>query len=281
MTFVSPIALAVLAGIVQGVVEWLPVSSKTMIILIFAAAGYSFGTAYVLGLLANMGSFAAALWYFRRDIADALRGLRQPWAGTDGAKTLRYLVLATLATGVVGIPAYELAKHALSAATGDVAMFAIGGMLLVTSVINARRERLARAAAHEGTREVPGTIGSLIVGACQGIAALPGVSRSAMTVTPLLLRGYDAKAALRFSFLLDVPALLGAGLVPLVAEHGGSRAVGGVGPGLLVALLAVSGVVSFLTIDAVLRVAVRLRSSIITLVIGLLTIASALAFGLR
>ena len=278
----STTALAVLAGIVQGVVEWLPVSSKTMITLIFAAAGYSFGTAYVLGLLANMGSFLAALWYFRREIVGALRGLRRPFADAPEARTLRYLVVATLATGIVGIPAYELVKHVLSTATGAAAMFAIGIMLLVTSVINARRERLARSAGsgEGGAQRPPGTATSLIVGACQGVAALPGVSRSAMTVTPLLLRGYDAQTALRLSFLLDVPALLGAGMVPLVAEHGALRTAG-VGPGLVVVLLAVSGAVSFLTIDAVLRLAGRLRSSIITLVIGLLTILSALAFGLR
>jgi undecaprenyl-diphosphatase len=262
----SPIALAVFAGIVQGVVEWLPVSSKTMITLIFAAAGYSFGTAYVLGLLANMGSFLAALWYFRRDVVGALRALRQPWADTSGAKALRYLVLATLATAVVGVPLYELVKHALSGATGAVAMFAIGALLLVTSAINARRERLARAAVRERGLEAPGMATSLVVGACQGIAAL--------------LRGYDARAALRFSFLLDVPALLGAGIVPLVVERSAGT-VEGVGPGLVVVLLAVSAVVSFLTIGGVLDLAGRLRSSIITLVIGLLTIGSAVAFGLR
>jgi undecaprenyl-diphosphatase len=273
--------LAILAGIVQGVVEWLPVSSKTMITLIFAAAGYSFGTAYVLGLLANMGSFLAALWYFRRDIMDALSGLRHPFAPTPGASLLRYLVIATLATGAVGVPAYELVTHVLSTSTGAVAMLVIGGLLLATSAINARRERLARSAVEETTLGAPGTATALIVGACQGVAALPGVSRSAMTVTPLLLRGYDAKAALRYSFLLDVPALLGAGLVPLVVERGGAGAIGGVSPALVAVLLVVSGVVSFFTIDAVLRLAGRLRSSIITLIIGLLTIGSAIVFGLH
>ncbi|HLJ60882.1 MAG TPA: undecaprenyl-diphosphate phosphatase [bacterium] len=218
----SSVWLAVIAGMVQGIVEWLPVSSKTMITLIFAAAGYSFGTAYVLGLLANMGSFLAALWYFRRDLVAALGGARRPFAGTPGARTLRYLVLATAATGVVGVPIYELVKHALTAATGTAAMLAIGVLLLGTSIVNARRERLTRTA-QEGALDAPGPVVSLIVGACQGLAALPGVSRSAMTVTPLLLRGYSANAALRFSFLLDVPALLGAGLVPLIVEHGAAR----------------------------------------------------------
>jgi len=276
----SSVWLAVLAGVVQGIVEWLPVSSKTMITLIFAAAGYSFGTAYVLGLLANMGSFLAALWYFRRDLAGALGGARRPFVGTPGARTLRYLILATAATGVVGVPIYELVKHALTAATGTAAMLAIGVLLLGTSIVNARRERLTRTA-QEGALDAPGPVVSLIVGACQGLAALPGVSRSAMTVTPLLLRGYSANAALRFSFLLDVPALLGAGIVPLIVEHGTARPLAHVGATTVAALLAVSAVVSFATIDTVLRATLRLRSSVITLVIGVLTIASAFVFRLR
>ena len=84
--------LAALAGLVQGVVEWLPVSSKTMITLIFAAGGYTFGTAYVMGLLANFGAFFAAVWYFRSDIGAALTGLRHPFSGAEDARTLRYLV---------------------------------------------------------------------------------------------------------------------------------------------------------------------------------------------
>ncbi|HEV2284346.1 MAG TPA: undecaprenyl-diphosphate phosphatase [bacterium] len=277
----SPIALAVLAGIVQGVVEWLPVSSKTMITLIFSTAGYSFGTGYVLGLLANMGSFLAALWYFRTDIQSTLRGLRAPFSDTPEARLLRYLVLATLTTGIVGIPIYVLVEHALSAATGTAAMVAIGILLLATSAINARRERLARTAVGDSGQAAPGTVASLIIGACQGLAAAPGVSRSAVTVTPLLLRGYDATAALRFSFLLDVPALLGAGLLPIVIEHGGARTLAGIGAAPVIVLLAVSAIVSLLTIRTVLAVAGRLRSSLITLVIGVLAIASALAFGLR
>lgn len=201
-------------------------------------------------------------------------------AGTPGARTLRYLVLATATTGVVGVPIYEIVKHALAAATGTAAMLAIGFLLLATSMVNARRERLTRVA-QERELEAPGPVVSLIGGACQGLAALPGVSRSAMTVTPLLLRGYSANAALRFSFLLDVPALLGAGIVPFIVEQGGARPLGHVAATTVAALLAVSAVVSFATIDAVLRVTVRLRSSLITLVIGVLTIASAFVFRLR
>ncbi len=274
------IGIAALAGLVQGVVEWLPVSSKTMITLIFAAGGYPFATAYVMGLLANFGSFFAALWFFRREIAAAIAGLRHPFAASADARTLRYLFFATLATGVVGLPIYAVVKSAFSATSGAVAMVAIGLLLLVTSLVNLWRERLARAQ-HAATGPaadggVPRTGAALIVGACQGVAALPGISRSAATVTPLLLMGYEAAAALRLSFLLDVLGLLGAGVVPLVVGHTGLRAVAAVGAAPVAVMLVVAAVVSFLTIRGVLGLASRLRSSVLTLAIGLLTIAAAL-----
>jgi undecaprenyl-diphosphatase len=278
--------LAILAGAVQGVVEWLPVSSKTMITLIFAAGGYSLGTGYVMGLLANFGSFFAAVWYFRRDILTALGALRHPFAATDDARLLRFVVLATAATGVVGIPIYAVVKSAFSATTGAVAMAGIGIILLLTSGVNFWRERLARtagtAAAAQGdpdasaTVAAPGTGMSLVVGACQGLAALPGISRSAITVTPLLLGGSEAARALRLSFLLDVLGLLGAGVVPLFVGSGGLHAVGRVGWGPVVLMVAVAAVMSFGTISGLLRLASRLRASVVTLAIGVLTIAAAL-----
>ena len=272
------ILLAAVAGVVQGVVEWLPVSSKTMITLIFAAGGYSFGQAYVMGLLANFGSFFAALWFFRRDVASALWGLRRPLAQADDARLLRFIVLATVATGIVGVPVYAAVSGAFSATTGQVAMVAIGALLLVTSGVNMWRERLAKGAgsARRPAGQVPGPVVSLVVGACQGFAAFPGISRSASTVTPLLLSGFEVGEALRLSFVLDVVALLGAGIVPLVTGSGGLKAVAGVGWAPVAVMLAVSAVVSFLTIGGVLRLAARLRGSIVTLAIGLVTIAAAL-----
>ncbi len=269
------LAIAALAGLIQGVVEWLPVSSKTMITLVFAAGGYSFATAYVMGLLANFGSFFAALWYFRGDVLMALRGLRHPLADAEDARLLRYLVVATLATGIIGLPIYAVVSKAFSATSGAVAMIAIGVLLLITSGINLWRERVAKGGS--GTDiEIPGFWLSAVVGACQGVAALPGISRSAITVTPLLLSGATAARALRLSFLLDVLGLLGAGLVPIAVGKAGLHAVSSVGVGPVLVMIVVAAVASFLVISGVLRYASRLRSSVLTAVIGALTIVAAL-----
>ncbi len=270
--------VALVAGLLQGIVEWLPVSSKSMIGLVFVdGGGFSNNTAYVMGLLANFGSFFAALYYFRADIFEALRGLRSPFGKTVEAMKLRYLVIATFATALVGLPIYAAVVHVFHRSAGAVFMGAVGLFLLATTVINRRRERMAARGAN-GKYEVPGAGGSAIVGAAQGLAALPGVSRSAVTVTPLLMMGESPAAALRFSFLLDVVGLLGAGLTPFLVGHAGFSALHQVGSTDMILMIVVAAVVSFLAIDVMLRVASRLRSSTVTLALGLVTLAGAVLY---
>lgn len=270
--------IVALAGVVQGITEWIPISSKTLITLILATAGYRFETAYVLGLIANFGSFFAALWYFRSDVRRAVIALPRALSAGPDPRLLRFVVIATVATGVIGIPAYLGVVAAFQRTTGTVVMIGIGVLLLVTGYIGSQRERLARA--QQGTGDptqlrVPGTKASLLVGACQGLAALPGISRSAVTVTPLLWMGYTSQEALRLSFLLDVLALLAAGLVPFVFGHQGMAALHAVGLGPTLVLLAVSAVVSVFAIDAILKLMSRFRSSVLATILGVLTIGGA------
>ena len=276
---------AVVAGLLQGIVEWLPVSSKTMVTIYFALVGLKVQNAYSLGLIANFGSFFAAVYYFRREVAGVLGALAHPLSDAPYAKLLRFLFFGTLATGVIGVPLYVAMRHAFSMLGGDVAMGVIGILLLVTGFVVRRKEQLvARTGAeqataadvHEGARAVlrkdPGLGAAILTGAMQGLAALPGISRSGMTITPLLWMGFDGDEAIRLSFMLDVLALLGAGIVPLVIGQGGSQAVSELGLGATVIMVAVATIVSFLAINVVLGLAKRLRTSVVTFGIAGLTI---------
>lgn len=273
----SHILLALLVGFVQGIVEWLPVSSKTMNLLILSAGGIPVTQAYALGLIANFGSFFAALVYFRHEVLQMLTALRHPFSKEPEAQLLRFVILATLATGIVGVPLYKLSKQTLSLASGSVGMLIVGGLLLVTGFIASRREKLSASEAQAEEKEIPNSWRSLLIGACQGFAALPGISRSGVTVTPLLTMGYSAKEAIRLSFLLNVVALLGAGAVPLLADDGGLEAIRSLGIGSTIAMLVVAAIVSFFTIETVLRLAQRLKTSVITYFIAGITLIAALA----
>lgn len=276
---------AITAGLLQGIVEWLPVSSKTMVTIYFALIGLKVQNAYSLGLIANFGSFFAAVYYFRREVVGVLRALAHPLSDEPYAKLLRFLFVGTLATGVIGVPLYVSMRHAFSLLGSDLAMGVIGVLLLVTGFIVRRKEHLMadsgaqEAAAQDGEahgpavqRKEPNFGAAVLTGAMQGLAALPGISRSGMTITPLLWMGFDGDEAIRLSFMLDVLALLGAGIVPLVIGQGGRQAVSELGLGPTVVMVLVATVVSFLAINVVLGLARRLRTSVVTFGIAIITI---------
>ena len=262
---------AIVAGIIEGIVEWLPVSSKTMITLYFALSGIKVQSAYNLGLIANFGSFFAAFYYFRREVWQVLKSLAHPFAKDRYSALLRFLCFGTLATGVTGIPIYLGVQKTFSIVGGSVAMLFIGVLLLITSYISRKKAHLEQQAV--GAPEKPLTfVTAIVTGGMQGLAALPGISRSAMTMTPLLLMGFSAEESLRLSFMLDVLALVGAGIVPVVIGHGGLTAIHQFGVGTTIVMLAAAAVVSFIAIDAVLGIARRLKTWVATLVIGIIAL---------
>ncbi len=273
---------ALVAGVIEGIVEWLPVSSKTMITLYFSVLGINVQSAYNLGLIANLGSFFAALYYFRSEAWGVVKALRHPFADEPNARLLRFLFVGTLATGVVGIPLYVTILSAFSIVGGSIAMIIIGVLLLITAFIARRKEQMMKNAATSTTRGRPVTaVSALVTGAMQGLAALPGISRSGMTITPLLWMGFSGEESIRLSFMLDVLALLGAGVVPVVIGKGGQTAVLQFGWGATLIMLLVAAIISFLAINGVLRLAKKLRTSVVTFVIAVITLLAPIAALIR
>lgn len=269
---------AIVAGILQGVVEWLPVSSKTLITLYFTVLGLPVQNAYNLGLMANFGSFFAAVYYFRRDVWRILKALRRPLSPDPYAKLLRFLVVGTLATGFVGIPLYLTVRHTFTILGGSVAMGVIGGLLILTGIMARNKERrVARAVPSIPAQREPNLPAAVVAGGLQGLAAVPGISRSAMTITPLLWMGFSAEEAFRLSFLMDVLALVGAGVVPLILGQGGTTAIHQFGLVSTVVMLSAAAVTSFLAIQGILGLARRWRTSTVTFGIAGVTLLVAIA----
>ena len=243
--------VAVVVGILQGVFEWLPVSSEGNVALYLAVVeGLPSDAAVRYSLFLHAGTAVAALAYYRGDVGDLLSGLRsgvEPDAdGTDGrvgARTeARFLLVATLVSGLVGVGAYLALAELVSTVAGGAFVALVGTLLVATGLL----QRLA--AGRLGTRETPTLPDAALVGVLQGLAVLPGVSRSGTTVSALLLRGYAGPAAFRLSFLLSIPAALGAGALA-VADAGLPT------PGIPALLaLATSAVVGYATIGVLLRV---------------------------
>jgi undecaprenyl-diphosphatase len=247
----SETLLAVLLGVIQGVLEWLPVSSEGAVAVVGAVVGGSTaGNATRLALFLHGGTAISALAYYRSEVV-AVAGQVRGWDPRDAFATetadLSFLTLATLATGVVGLPAYVFLLDAFSTLTGGGFVALVGGLLVVTGLLQRFADRLALA-----TRSTPDWLDALLVGGLQGLAILPGVSRSGTTVSALLLRGHDGESSLQLSFLLSIPAAIAGNLLVVLSD--GIPAIEPV-PALLA--LAVSAVVGYLTVDALVRLVRR------------------------
>lgn len=202
---------AALLGIVQAVTEFLPVSSTAHLLLVGELLGESLGDekfrAFVT--IIQSGTTLAVLVYFREDlwrISSAwLRALadRRP-LGTADARLAWYIVLGTIPAAVLG----KLLERPIEALGNGV----IAVSLVFWGLVMAGAERFATH--RRGMEDI--TAGSaLAIGLGQALALIPGTSRSGSTITTGMLLGFSREAAARFSFLLSVPIILGAGVYKL------------------------------------------------------------------
>jgi undecaprenyl-diphosphatase len=188
---------ALVLGLVQGATEFLPVSSSAHLILASWALGWS-DQGLHFDMMANTGSVAAVIVYFRRELAEVLREARGALAGADapGARLGRALIVGTLPAAVAGILVQEwVATDARQPVVVAVTAIAYG---LLLGWADRRREGEGKLA-DVGIRE------ALIIGFAQALALVPGTSRSGITMTAALFLGFRRTAAARFSFLLAVP----------------------------------------------------------------------------
>ncbi len=254
---------AALLGLLQGLVEWLPVSSEGVVAGVYALIfDASLDEAVEFALWLHVGTVPSVLIALRRDIIDIVREyLARPQTPSP---TVRFLIVATLVSGVVGLP-LVLTLSDISSVGGTAATGLIGCFMLVTGYIQLRW----REESDEHVREELNLVDSLLVGVAQGLSVIPGLSRSGMTVAALLSRRVDRKRALTLSFLLSVPASLAASIYV------------GIDSGLVFKVEAVFAacvafVVGLLTIKALMAAAAKLNLGWFVTVVGVVMIVGAL-----
>jgi undecaprenyl-diphosphatase len=236
---------AIVLGIVQGLTEFLPISSTAHLAIVPALLGWPDPGADFTAII-QLGTLLAVLIYFARDLArivvafvrDLVKGT--PFASQDAR--LGWLVgLGTIPIAVCGL----LFKHWIKNEFRS--LWVIAASLIVLAIALAIAERVA---AH--TKEISeiGWAEGLAVGAAQALALVPGSSRSGTTITAALFAGMTREAAARFSFLLSVPAVLLSGLFEVWEAR--ATLVAGQMPAL-VASTAVSFVVGYASIAILLR----------------------------
>jgi len=195
-------------AVLQGLTEFLPVSSSGHLALaqIFLPG---FRPDLAFDVLLHVATLVAVLVYFRADILGLARGLRHPSEPGDGSsifagcerRTVGLILVGTVATAAVGLALEETAEGAFHSPA------AVGVCLLITAGLLALSGRFREGAG--SLRDFPWAF-ALLVGAVQGLAVFPGLSRSGATIVACLLLGLDRRVAVPFSLLLSVPAIAGA-----------------------------------------------------------------------
>lgn len=227
---------ALILGIVQGLTEYIPVSSSAHLVLVPWLLGWSFepNAAFVFDILVQWGTLVGVIVYFWRDIWAIVRAvlqglIRRAPFGTLEARLGWLLVLAMIPAGLAGV----LLKDFFAPFFSDpkavaLLLFVTAAILIAAERFSSQRRRLADMNAAD----------AVIVGAWQALSIFPGISRSGATIVGGMLRGLDRTSAARFSFLLSVPALLGAGLVALKDLFDTPNLSGALGLPIIVGFLA-------------------------------------------
>jgi undecaprenyl-diphosphatase len=201
---------AIVLGLVQGLTEFLPISSSGHLRIVPALLGWEDPGAAFTAVI-QLGTMAAVLLYFRHDlwrIANAfLRELRVPFRQRSHEANLGwFIVLGTIPISVFGV----IFSDQIESGARD--LYLIGSALILFSFVMLAAERFATRQRH--ISELNGRDGAFI-GFAQALALIPGVSRSGATISAGLFRGFDRAAAARYSFLLSVPAVVLSGLYEL------------------------------------------------------------------
>jgi undecaprenyl-diphosphatase len=189
--------LALLLGVLQGATEWLPVSSSGHLVLAQSFLGLQ--APILFDVLLHLSTALVVVLFFRKDVVGILKALARRDLKSEYGRLLLLLVIGSVPTALLGYAFRDL----FSSLFGNPA--AVGAALLATGCI-LLATRLPAKPRPLGLRE------SLLIGAAQGIAIIPGLSRSGATIGTGLLSGIDRALLVRFSFLLSVPAILGASL---------------------------------------------------------------------
>jgi undecaprenyl-diphosphatase len=183
----------ILLGILQGLTEWLPISSsgQSMLFLI-NLLHISPEEAFSISIMLHIGSLLAVIYYFRRKITDAF---------SNEKSLLNFVVFASITSGVFGYPLYTGMRSMFSSISGEAVTMFIGVTLIITGIVLKNTNGDVRMDFNNKD--------AVFTGGAQGFAVLPGISRSGTTIAALLFRGVEQETALSLSFILAIPAIIG------------------------------------------------------------------------
>lgn len=195
---------ALVLGVIQGLTEWLPVSSSGHLVIAQELLGLSAGENLLFDLVAHLGTLAAVCVFFRKELARIVVSVFMKASDRgeheNALRMLGFLILVgTVPAAIAGVLLTDVMDEIFDIRLVGVALIANAGLLLAAERVGSK-----------GTRRSARLADAVVIGLFQAIAIVPGISRSGSTISGGMFRGLEREVAATFSFLLSVPTLLGA-----------------------------------------------------------------------
>ena len=250
----------ILVALIQGLVEWLPISSEGQVVLFL----YNFTpvtSTEIISLVVwlHLGTALAVIVRYPRTILEII--------SYKDKNLFRLLLIATLSTAITAIPLYFFLKNNLTPSHGELLNILVGVLLLVTAVVLYLPTRRGEEPS-DTEREVEDRE-AVTTGLVQGMAVLPGLSRSGVTISALLMQRIDKETAMKFSFLMSVPAVVAILLLEVVTGSTLPASVGTLDLILIEGIVFITGLVSM---EFLLRLARRISFWKLCMVLALIAI---------
>ena len=235
------IIMLMVLGVVQGIAEFLPISSSGHLVILEQLpvvknilTFYGGASNLFINVALHVATLLAVVFYLRKDIqaliVESVKGLFSGDFTRAELKIAFYIIIATIPAVVIGLLFNDFFEQLYASSSAVFFMLIINGFILIsTKKIPAKDRKL----------EEIGIIRSVVIGFCQAVAIIPGMSRSGMTITGGLMSGLQPTESARFSFLMAVPVIAGAGV------YEGMKITKGTISGDMIAPLIVSMIITF------------------------------------
>jgi len=225
---------AIIFGIVQGITEFLPISSSGHLVILHNLIGLPVVNVLAFDVALHLATLLAVVWFFKNDVYNLLKSWFKSFTGhrDEFSKLSWLIILATVPASLVGWFFEDMVEDVFRSIEVVVAMLIIGGvLLLITEKVSCKTDELKNL----------NWAKALIIGIAQAIALIPGTSRSGITIIAGLGVKLNRQAAIRFSFLLSIPIIFGASMRKVPQVFGASLA------GNELAVLIIAFIASFIS----------------------------------
>ncbi len=260
--------ILLLLAFLQGILEWLPVSSEGQIITVSTLLGVPSTSALDLALWLHLGTLIAVSVKYHKEIVLYIN----PRVRDSVTVQWRwFLVLSTLGTIIIGVPCYLLFIYYLDLepSIGEYVMLIVGVALLVTAglLFYAKKQQKSGKKIEDLSKKE-----MTIIGLFQGFTIIPGISRSGVTMSGLFLLSVNKEDAIKGSFIMSIPAVLGGFILNLTFKLFNHESIFPADWWMLILAVLITAIIGYLTMELFLLIARKYNFAIVCIILGILTI---------